>query len=97
MIKFIIIGVMIGILYFYFFENSVSNSFLSSCWIRQQPKLLVHNKVYLIGSFLIYRGFVNNDRLIVLLGASWIGLHGTQDLAERAYENNKKMKKELTV
>lgn len=89
MIKFAVVGAILGILFFILFENSVSNSFLSTCWIRQQPKLFVHNKVYILGGILVYRGIVDNDPIIVTLGASWIGLHVSQDIAERIHENRK--------
>jgi hypothetical protein len=86
----VIIGFLLGVTFFLIFENSLSNSFFTTCWERHQPKLLVHNKVYLLGSFIIYRGFVSNDIYITMIGASWIGLHLIQDISERINERKNK-------
>ena len=86
---YVIIGLIAGVLFFVFFENSLHNSFMSKCWERKQPKLLVHNKVYILGLFFIYRGYVNKDIFITLLGALWLGVHLSQDVAERLHEYRK--------
>ena len=86
-------GIIIGMIYFIVFENSPSNSFYSTCWIRKQSKLLVHNKVYILGSFIIYSGIKNNDILLTILGGSWIGLHAFQDIGERINERRRKNEK----
>lgn len=84
-------GLMIGIFIFFIVENqSTSNSFLDKCWIRQQPKWIVHNKVYIIGLFLMWRGYIHQDISILIIGAAWIGLHLSQDLAERFHESQAK-------
>lgn len=88
--QYMIIGFIVGLLFFILFENSKpSNSFNSECWIRQQPSWLVHNKCYIIGSLLIYREINGcNDPYIIALGGAWIGLHLAQDIAERYYLSN---------
>ena len=87
MYKYILFGFIIGIAFFIIFENSnPSNSFMTGCWIRKQPDWLVPIKCYIIGTILIYRGFVKcNDKLIIAVGSAWIGLHLAQDIGERYY------------
>lgn len=82
---YIIIGFAIGVFFFIFFENMKhGNTFNSNCWIRKQPGWMTHGKVYIIGLLLIYselRGCKNPINL--LIGSVWIGVHLSQDLAER--------------
>lgn len=85
--KWLLLGIVLGMATFMFLEGGKkSNSFLDSCWKRQQPKWIVHNKVYVLGAFVVWRGFVNSDMFIIMIGSAWIGLHVAQDLAERYHE-----------
>ena len=85
----IIIGFIIGILYFIIFENAKpSNSFITKCWIRKQPDYLVHNKCYIIGVLLIFSQLKTKYKeygsyVVFFVGSTWIGLHLAQDIAER--------------
>lgn len=80
-------GFIIGASVFFFLEaGKPSNSFFNTCWVRQQPKWIVHTKVYLLGALLIWRGCVHSDKFILFLGSAWIGLHLFQDIAERFHE-----------
>lgn len=85
----IFLGIIIGVLWFFIYEKgNPGNSFYDGCWIRKQPKWMDHEKVYLLGIFLIYRANKYNDNYIKLIASIWIGLHLVQDLAERYYENS---------
>jgi len=83
----LIFGFVVGMVFFYIFEDAhVSNSFMDGCWVRQQPRWLVHNKVYILGLFIIFEGWRYQDILLMVLGGGWIGLHLAQDIAERIHE-----------
>jgi len=83
-----VIGFIIGVIFFFYMENaSYSNSFLQKCWKRQQPKWIVHNKVYILSVFIIYKSYEYNDILLMILGSAWLGLHLSQDIAERIHEH----------
>lgn len=85
----ILLGIIIGTIWFYKIENRMpGNSFYNRCWIRTQPKLIVHNKVYILSTFLIYRASKCNDLISIVLLSTWLGLHLSQDIAERYYESN---------
>lgn len=93
-IYYIIIGLVLGVLFFCVCENmKPSNSFVTDCWIRKQPNWLVHNKVYFIGLLLIYCELkMVKIPIVLLIGSTWIGLHFAQDMAERYHMYKKKNK-----
>ena len=80
-------GLVIGILFFILIEDgNYSNSFMNKCWVRHQPEWIVHSKVYLIAVFLIYKGYQYQDMLLTILVTTWVGVHLSQDIAERIHE-----------
>jgi len=92
----LILGFIIGTLFFCFFENSPGQAFSDKCWVRRQGGWIRHTKVYLLGGMLIYASTTCNQcpplqKAIALLAGIWIGVHGAQDIAERIHERNKRL------
>ena len=79
----IIIGFIIGIVYFFLAEGGKKGeSFSNKCWKRKQNDFLRHNKVYLFVIILFYIDYKYPCSMLkyateLLLGA-WIGLHASQ-------------------
>jgi uncharacterized integral membrane protein len=90
----IILGLIIGSLYFFLFERPNQNSVSMECWQKlhylnkeYSPLILVHLKSIIAGIIIILCAIYGYTSIIILFGAAIIGLHISQWYIEKKYIN----------
>jgi hypothetical protein len=91
----IILGLIIGILYFYKFEVFENESLPKKCWTvlhylnkSNSPLYIVHLKSILTGIIIILCTLYNYKNIVIFLGSGIIGLHIAQMTHEYKLINN---------
>jgi len=94
----IILGVIIGALWFRYGERSNKSKFSMECWEKlhylnkeRSPLIIVHLKSVLAGIFLIILAntkYKYRNEIITIIGSTIIGLHVAQYINENNYINN---------
>jgi uncharacterized integral membrane protein len=90
----IIIGLILGSIYFFLFERPNQKSVSMECWQKlhylnkeYSPLILVHLKSIIAGIIIIICAIYGYTNIIIFLGSAIIGLHISQWIIETKYIN----------